>query len=92
MTFYNQYIGDLLPVANLHHLDHWPICNETGQVVGVAKNNDLVVVLGYTAPERAYSSNLSLSEGTVKVLTTQGEIGYMPAKYIDYPPATRKQT
>ena len=89
----NQYIGALLPV----HLPHsyptmWPLSNETGQTVGMVKEYDLVVLLEYFPPKRIMPSHSSHSEGTVKVLSTQGEIGYMPAKYILYPPATRKQT
>lgn len=87
----NQHIGSLLAV----HLPYsyptrWPICNETGQTVGLVKEYDLVVILEYLPPKRIMPSYSSNSEGTVKVLSTQGEIGYMPAKFIQYPPTTRK--
>ena len=90
---FNNYIGDLLTVhLPQSYPTRWPLCNQTGQTVGMVKEYDLVVLLEYLPPERIVSSLSSHSEGTIKVLSTQGEIGYMPAKFILYPPATRKQT
>ena len=89
----NQYIGALLSVLMPDSFPKaWPICNETGQTVQLLRNNDLVVLLEYREPSRPVSPYYSQNEATVKVLTTQGNIGYMPARLIDYTPATRKQT
>ena len=85
----NQYIGALLSVLMPDSFPkEWRLCNETGLTVGMVKDYDLVVLLEYLPQKRImlyYNCSHSEGTGTVKVLTTQGEIGYMPAKFILYP-------